>query len=96
MTCAGGWNAPKNEWIYSAAITDLHMANRHTTEYQEYCTDCGLLPAGMRSEGCDYHQGGNHLFKKGVLCGMQAYKNTKKHLLEDAKLEGYKEQGGSM
>ena len=79
--------------MFNAAITDLHAANGHTGEYQEYCADCGLLPVGMRSEGCNYHQGDAHLFRKGDPCGTRAYKNTKKKLVKDAKLEGYKERG---
>jgi hypothetical protein len=40
ITMDGGWKAPKNKWIYSATISDLHKANNFCGAYTDICADC--------------------------------------------------------
>ena len=52
----GGWNAPQNEWVYSAAVSALHQQNGHINEsYKEACPKCQGM--SNRRHGCVHHEG---------------------------------------
>jgi hypothetical protein len=80
ITTDGGWKAPKNEWIYSAAISDLHKANNFCGEYTDICTDCQAKPASQLHTGCIHHSGLPRLTRKGNPCDDECYKNAKKEM----------------
>jgi hypothetical protein len=83
MTTEGGWKAPKNEWIYSAAISDLHKANSHSGEYLDICPDCQAK--SEQHTGCTNHAGLPRLTRKGNPCDDECYKNTKKEMQKEGK-----------
>ena len=93
MYCDGAWKAPKREWIFSAAITDLHKHHNHVAEYVEACPDCLKLGAELRHRGCLLHSGSPLIRRKGNPTTHEIYTNTTKQLWKDD--HAYKENGSA-
>ena len=52
MLAEGGWNNPKKEWAFTAAIADLHEEHRHKgVVYEDACSLCKAANAA-----CQHHQ----------------------------------------
>ena len=93
MTADGGWVAPKNEMIFSAALSDLHRAHNHSGEYTDSCDACLAKPKAKQHTGCFHHSSSPQLTRKGNPCDHEIYKNSKKAMIKEGKLNGYKETG---
>jgi hypothetical protein len=78
ITTEGDWKAPKNEWIYSAAISNLHKGNNHSGEYMDICPNCKEKPESEQHIGCTHHAGLPRLMQKGNPFDHECYKNTKR------------------
>jgi hypothetical protein len=86
ITTEGGWKAPKNVWIYSASISDLHKANNHSGEYIDICPDWQVKTESEQHTGCcTHHASFPRLTRKGNPCNHECYKNTKKEMQKEWK-----------
>jgi hypothetical protein len=96
VICDGGWKAPNKASQFQSAVSVLHRAHGHTSDFIDECDECkGGATEDARFRGCVMHanMGGGRLYRRGNPTRHELFLNTAAEMRNLSK--GYEEKGDS-